>query len=50
MIYAGIDIAKGEHVIGAIDEPSVNAAKPRRFRTRRTGSIGAVPPRRFGRV
>lgn len=31
MIYAGIDIAKGEHVIGAIDGLGVNAAKPMSF-------------------
>lgn len=31
MIYAGIDLAKGEHVIGAIDEPGVNAVKPVSF-------------------
>lgn len=31
MIYAGIDIAKDEHVVGATDERGHDAAKPMRF-------------------
>ena len=31
MIYAGIDIAKNEHVIGAVDERGKDAAKPMQF-------------------
>ena len=31
MIYAGIDIAKSSHVIGATDEPGRDAAKPMQF-------------------
>ena len=31
MIYAGIDIAKNDHVIGAVDERGKDAAKPTRF-------------------
>ena len=31
MIYAGIDIAKNDHVIGAVDERGKDAAKPMRF-------------------
>lgn len=31
MIYAGIDIAKSEHVIGAVDERGKDAAKPMSF-------------------
>lgn len=37
MIYAGIDIAKGEHVIGAIDERGANAAKPMSFSNSTSG-------------
>ncbi len=31
MIYAGIDIAKSSHVIGAVDERGKDAAKPMQF-------------------
>ena len=31
LIYAGIDIAKNEHVIGAVDERGKDAAKPMQF-------------------
>lgn len=31
MIYAGIDITKSEHVIGALDDRSDNAARPMSF-------------------
>lgn len=31
MIYAGIDIAKNDHVIGAVDERGKDAAKPMKF-------------------
>ena len=31
MIYAGIDIAKNSHVIGATDERGKDAAKPMQF-------------------
>ena len=31
MIYAGIDVAKSSHVIGAVDERGKDAAKPMQF-------------------
>ena len=31
MIYAGIDIARSSHVIGAVDERGKDAAKPMQF-------------------
>lgn len=31
LIYAGVDIAKNDHVIGATDERGLDAAKPMRF-------------------
>lgn len=37
MIYAGIDIAKDEHVIGATDERGHDAAKPMRFENSTAG-------------
>lgn len=37
MIYAGIDIAKNDHVIGAIDELGNNAAKPMSFSNSTSG-------------
>ena len=37
MIYAGIDIAKGSHVIGATDERGKDAARPMRFANSASG-------------
>jgi len=37
MIYAGVDIAKVDHVIGAVDEAGAEAAKPMRFKNSEAG-------------
>ena len=37
MIYAGVDIAKMDHVIGAVDETGAEAAKPMRFKNSEAG-------------
>ena len=37
MIYAGVDIAKMDHVIGAVDETGAEAAKPMRFKNNEAG-------------
>ena len=37
MIYAGVDIAKVDHVIGAVDETGAEAAKPMRFKNSEAG-------------
>lgn len=37
MIYAGVDIAKTDHVIGAVDEAGAEAAKPMGFRNTEAG-------------
>ena len=37
MIYAGVDIAKMDHVIGAVDESGVEAAIPMRFKNSESG-------------
>ena len=37
MIYAGVDIAKMDHVIGAVDETGAEAAKPMKFKNSEAG-------------
>ena len=37
MIYAGVDIAKMDHVIGAVDEAGAEVAKPMRFKNSESG-------------
>ena len=37
MIYAGVDIAKVDHVIGAVDETGAEAARPMRFKNSEAG-------------
>lgn len=37
MIYAGVDIAKVDHVIGAVDETGAEAARPMKFKNSETG-------------
>ena len=37
MIYAGVDIAKVDHVIGAVDETGAEAAKPMKFKNSEAG-------------
>ena len=37
MIYAGVDIAKMDHVIGAVDETGAEVAKPMRFKNSEAG-------------
>lgn len=37
MIYAGVDIAKMDHVIGAVDETGAEAARPMRFKNSEAG-------------
>ncbi|WP_303858748.1 IS110 family RNA-guided transposase [Senegalimassilia anaerobia] len=37
MIYAGVDIAKADHVIGAVDETGAEAAKPMAFKNSEAG-------------
>ena len=37
MIYAGVDIAKTDHVIGAVDETGTEVAKPMRFKNSEAG-------------
>lgn len=37
VIYAGVDIAKFDHVIGAVDETGAEAAKPMRFKNGEDG-------------
>jgi transposase len=37
MIYAGVDIAKMDHVIGAVDETGAEAAKPMKFKNTEAG-------------
>ena len=37
MIYAGVDIAKVDHVIGAVDETGAEAARPMKFKTSEAG-------------
>ncbi|MBR0403808.1 MAG: IS110 family transposase [Eggerthellaceae bacterium] len=37
MIYAGVDIAKVDHVIGAVDETGSEAAKPMKFKNTEAG-------------
>lgn len=37
MIYAGVDIAKMDHVIGAVDEAGAEAAKPMKFKNSEAG-------------
>lgn len=37
MIYAGVDIAKTDHVIGAVDETGAEVAKPMRFKNSEAG-------------
>lgn len=37
MIYAGVDIAKVDHVIGAVDEAGAEAAKPMKFKNSEAG-------------
>lgn len=37
MIYAGVDIAKTDHVIGAVDETGAEAAKPMGFKNSEAG-------------
>ena len=37
MIYAGVDIAKMDHVIGAVDETGSEAAKPMKFKNTEAG-------------
>lgn len=37
MIYAGVDIAKMDHVIGAVDETGAEAAKPMSFKNSEAG-------------
>ena len=37
MIYAGVDIAKMDHVIGAVDEAGAEAAKPMGFKNSEAG-------------
>ena len=37
MIYAGVDIAKVDHVIGAVDETGAEAARPMKFKNSEAG-------------
>ena len=37
MIYAGVDIAKVDHVIGAVDEAGAEAARPMKFKNSEAG-------------
>ena len=37
MIYAGVDIAKMDHVIGAVDETGAEVAKPMPFKNSEAG-------------
>lgn len=37
MIYAGVDIAKMDHVIGAVDETGAEAARPMKFKNSEAG-------------
>ena len=37
MIYAGVDIAKVDHVIGAVDESGAEAARPMKFKNSEAG-------------
>ena len=37
MIYAGVDIAKADHVIGAVDEAGAEVAKPMKFKNSEAG-------------
>lgn len=37
MIYAGVDIAKADHVIGAVDEAGIEAARPMAFKNTEAG-------------
>ena len=37
MIYAGVDIAKMDHVIGAVDETGAEAARPMAFKNTEAG-------------
>ena len=37
MIYAGVDIAKMDHVIGAVDEAGAEAARPMKFKNSEAG-------------
>ena len=37
MIYAGVDIAKLDHVIGAVDEAGADAARPMKFKNSEAG-------------
>lgn len=37
MIYAGVDIAKVDHVIGAVDETGTEAARPMKFKNSEAG-------------
>ena len=37
MIYAGVDIAKVDHVIGAVDETGAEVARPMQFKNSEAG-------------
>lgn len=37
MIYAGVDIAKMDHVIGAVDETGAEVARPMSFKNSEAG-------------
>ena len=41
MIYAGVDIAKADHVIGAVDAKSNELGRPMRHRNTRKASSAA---------
>lgn len=42
MIYAGVDIAKTDHVIGAVDERGAEACRPMPFKNTEAGFERAV--------
>lgn len=42
MIYAGVDIAKTDHVIGAVDERGAEACRPMPFKNTEAGLERAV--------
>lgn len=42
MIYAGVDIAKADHLIGAVDERGAKACRPMAFKNTEAGLERAV--------